>query len=157
MGLRECGSEVRFWSEVCGLEVCGSDWESHSSWVGSRLRNGKETHRGSVFSACRTVGGAVRNACGVHCYEECMWELVLLWGVRCCERAQTVLCEEWKLFEVKIWMEMTLWVFWVILWSKGKSISVDWIYWFNQTLKFYRKAFSKVIWSQNKHSLMTGF
>ena len=76
MGLRECGSEVRFWSEVCG-----SDWETHSPWVGSRLRNIKETHRGSAFSACRTVGGAMRSACGVHCCEECMWELVLLWGV----------------------------------------------------------------------------
>ena len=59
-----------------------------------------------------------------------------VWGVRCCERAQTVLCEEWKWFEVKIWTEMILWVFWFILRSKGKIISVDWIYWFNQTLKF---------------------
>ena len=25
MSLRECGSEVRFWSEVCGSKVCGSE------------------------------------------------------------------------------------------------------------------------------------
>ena len=141
------------------LTHCGSDWdwemETHSSWVGSGLRNGKETHRGFAFCARRSVGGAVRSVCGVRC-EECVWELVLLWGVRCCERAQNVLCEEWKWFEVKIWTEMTLRVFWVILWSKGKSISVDWIYWFNQTLKFYGKAFPEVIWSQNKHSLSDG-
>ena len=34
-----------------------------------------------------------------------------------------MLCEEWKWFEVKIWMEMILRVFWVILRLKGKSIS----------------------------------
>ena len=57
-----------------------------------------------------------------------------------------------KWFEVKIWTEMILRVFWVIFRSKRKSISVDWIYWFNKTLKFYGKVFPKVIWSQNKHS-----
>ena len=77
MGLSECGSEVRFWSKVCGSEVrgskvCGSDRETHSLWVESGLRNGKQTHRGSAFGAHRTVGGAVRSACGVHCCEECM-------------------------------------------------------------------------------------
>ena len=44
--------------------------ETHSSWVGSGLRNGKETHRGTAFDTHRTVGGAVRSACGVRC-EEC--------------------------------------------------------------------------------------
>ena len=44
--------------------------ETHSSWVGSGLRNGKETHRGFAFCARRTVGGAVRSVCGVRC-EEC--------------------------------------------------------------------------------------
>ena len=45
-------------------------WKGNSPWVGSGLRNGKETHRGSTFGTRRTVGGAVRNACGVR-YEEC--------------------------------------------------------------------------------------
>ena len=44
--------------------------ETHSPWVESGLRNGKETHRGSGFGARRTVGGVVRSACGVRC-EEC--------------------------------------------------------------------------------------
>ena len=132
-------------------------------WIGLRNGKGKLTMRGKDRLRERedlerlawgrwwsSVWLSLESTC---CYEECVWELVLLWGVRCCEKAQTVLCEEWKWFEVKIWTKMILHVFWVILQSKGKSISVDWIYWFNQTLKFYRKAFPEVIWSQNKHSL----
>ena len=152
---------VWIWSVWIGLrnsltvgQIGTKKWKGNSSWVGSGLRNGKETHCGSAFGTHRTMGGAVMSALwGVRCCEEYVWELVLLWGVRYCERAQTVLCKEWKWFEVKIWTEMILRVFWVILRSKGKSISVDWIYWFNQTLKFYGKAFPEVIWSQNKHSL----
>ena len=37
-------------------------WKGNSPWVGSGLRNGKETHRGSAFGASRIVGGAVRSA-----------------------------------------------------------------------------------------------
>ena len=182
MGLRECGSKVRFWSEVCG-----SNWETHSLWILARWVWGNVDRRSGFGRRCVDWKCVDRTENLTHRGSDRDWEMerkltvglrlalvglwVELWGMRvectamrsaceslCCyERAQTVLCEEWKLFEVKIWTEMTLRVFWVILWSKGKSISVDWIYWFNQTLKFYRKAFPKVIWSQNKHSLMTGF
>ena len=61
IGLRNSLTVGRF-----GIEK----WKGNSPWIGSGLRNGKETHCGSAFGTRRTVGGAVRNACGV-CCEEC--------------------------------------------------------------------------------------
>ena len=53
------------WIELRNSLIVGrigtEKWKGNSLWVGLGLRNGKETHRGSVFGASRIVGGAVRS------------------------------------------------------------------------------------------------
>ena len=47
MGLRECGSEVRFW-----LEACGSDWETDSPWILARWVWGNVDRRSGFGRRC---------------------------------------------------------------------------------------------------------
>ena len=47
MGLRECGSEVRFW-----LEACGSDWETDSPWILARWVWGNVDWRSGFGRRC---------------------------------------------------------------------------------------------------------
>ena len=110
--LREFGSEVRFW-----LEVCGSDWETHLPWVGSGLRNGKETHRGSnrdwEMERKLTVGlrltlvGLWVELRGVRV--ECAVRSVLLWGmrVRACAAVRSVLL--WESSNRVVWGMKMVW------------------------------------------------
>ena len=106
MGLRECGSEVRFWSEVCG-----SDWETHSLWVGSRLRNGNSLIVGRIGTE-KWKGNSpwvcvLRSSdCGWSC-EECVWSA--LWGVRvrACVAVRSALL--WESSERVVWGVEMVW------------------------------------------------
>ena len=47
MGLRECGSEVKFW-----LEACGSNWETDSPWILARWVWGNVDRRSGFGWRC---------------------------------------------------------------------------------------------------------